>query len=81
MLFAPAGVGLLVLLAVHNLKSLCSVFEKIEASSWEKKIVSFTLDLTIFFLIYIIFKRPLNLSFRIRSLQGWEGLERNNGIH
>lgn len=57
-LFAYAGVRLLVLLAVHNLKCMCSVFKKIEASSWKKKSVNFTLDLTVLFLFILFSKSP-----------------------
>lgn len=86
MLFTHAGVGLLVLLAVHRLRSMCFIFKKIEASSW-RKICQFLFGFNYIVLIYIIFKKSLNtvlepfLQNKIRSLEGWEGLERNDGIH
>lgn len=62
MLFVRAGMGLLVLLVVHNFKSLVSFcffgffFKKTEAKSWGEKKVNFALNLTILFLFILFLK-------------------------
>lgn len=69
-----------------SFKKYCFIFKKIEASFWKKK-SQFHFGFNYIVFIFIMFKKSLNMVLQpflqneIRSLQRWEGLERNDDIH